>query len=247
MSVDRPRVMVGATGAYPEPPAAEGGDAAAADELLVLCDAHGRPLDSGVTCAPRAIVHRDGLWHRSFHCWVVRAGPRGPELLLQRRALTKDFWPGAWDVSAAGHYRAGEGLAGGLRELAEELGLTVPIAALVWLGRHKEVVRYAGDRREREYQDVYLVRCDRPLSAYAPDAREVTGLALVPPAALVALARGARRRVRTLGWVAGPQGWAAAPVVITRATLVPRAGRYYERVARAAWRLLHTGAPPLLA
>src|SRR5436190_247032 len=83
-----------------------------AAEPLALCDARGRPLAGG---EPRGAVHRDGTWHRSFHCWVVRAGPRGPELVLQRRAASKDTWPGAWDVSAAGHYRMGEGLEGGLR------------------------------------------------------------------------------------------------------------------------------------
>src|SRR5438270_259052 len=102
-------------------------DGAAAAELLAVCDARGRPSDGG---GPRGAVHRDGTWHRSFHCWVVRAGRRGPDLVLQRRARDKETWPGAWDVSAAGHYRVGEGLEGGLREVAEELGLVVPTDAL---------------------------------------------------------------------------------------------------------------------
>src|SRR5712692_760392 len=84
-------------------------DGVDASELLALCDALGRP---SARSGPRGAVHRDGTWHRSFHCWVVRSGARGPELVLQRRAASKDTWPGAWDVSAAGHYRVGEGLEG---------------------------------------------------------------------------------------------------------------------------------------
>jgi isopentenyldiphosphate isomerase len=183
-------------------------------------------------------VHRGGLWHRSFHCWVVRAGLRGPELVLQRRALTKDTWPGAWDVSAAGHYRPGEGVEGGLREVEEELGVRLGATELLWLERHREVLRYASGLRDREYQDVYLVRRDEPLSVYAPDTDEVTGLVALPVGTVVALARGRVRRARAMGWVEREAGWGPAPVALTRGMLVTRAGSYYERVARAAARLV---------
>jgi isopentenyldiphosphate isomerase len=205
--------------------------AGSADELLAICEASGRPLPDG---RPRGQVHRDGLWHRSFHCWIVRAGARGPELVLQRRAATKDTHPGAWDVSAAGHYRPGEGVNGGLRELQEELGLVAPPSALVWLERHREVLRYPDGLRDREYQDVYLLRCDQPLSAYQPDGEEVDGVAAVSAATLVALARGAVRHARVAARLLGTVGWQESAVVLSRAALVPRAGRYYERVARAA-------------
>src|SRR5919202_2758852 len=132
-----------------EPAAAELSVPDVATELLATCDVRGRPLANG---QPRGLVHREGAWHRSFHCWVVRAGQRGAELLLQRRALGKDTHPGHWDVSAAGHYRPGEGLEGGLREVAEELGLAVPESALVWLERHREVLLYPDGLRDREYQ-----------------------------------------------------------------------------------------------
>jgi isopentenyldiphosphate isomerase len=205
------------------------------DELVAVCDARGRPLAEG---RPRGQVHRDGVWHRSFHCWVVRAAPREPALVLQRRSPTKQTWPGAWDVSAAGHFRPDEGLTGGLREIAEELGLTVAASELVALKRHREVLRYPTGLRDREYQEVYLVRRDEPLSAYRPDPREVTGLVVLPARGIVALARGALPRLVGRGWLLGAGGWSEQPVRLTRATLVPRAGRYYERVARAADRLL---------
>ncbi|HLH26453.1 MAG TPA: NUDIX domain-containing protein [Chloroflexota bacterium] len=215
-------------------------DLAPADELLAVCDECGRPLPAG---RPRGLVHREGLWHRSFHCWIVRAGRRGAELILQRRARTKDTHPGAWDVSAAGHYRPGESVAGGLRELAEELGIVAPAEALVWLERHREIIRYPDGLRDREYQDVYLLRCDQPLDAYRPDPAEVDGVAALPAATLAALARGAVRHARTRGWLLGAAGWREDPVVLARGTLVPRSGRYYERVARAAARLLARSAP----
>lgn len=43
---------------------------------------------------------------------------------MQKRAMSKDSFPGKYDTSSAGHIQAGdEPLASGLRELAEELGI----------------------------------------------------------------------------------------------------------------------------
>ena len=56
-------------------------------------------------------------------------------LVLQRRSEAKDTWPGLWDVSVGGHYAAGEGLEGGLREIEEELGLEVREEQLVQAGK----------------------------------------------------------------------------------------------------------------
>src|SRR5436189_261499 len=88
---------------------------------------------------------------------IVPGRSGGAALVLQRRAPTKQTGPGAWDVSAAGHFRPDEGLAGGLREIAEELGLTVAPSELVALEPHREILRYPTGLRDREYQDVYLV------------------------------------------------------------------------------------------
>jgi 8-oxo-dGTP pyrophosphatase MutT (NUDIX family) len=159
-------------------------------------------------------------------------------LVLQRRSPSKATWPGAWDVSAAGHYRPDEGLAGGLREIEEELGLRVLATELVPLERHREVLRYPTGLRDREYQDVYLVRRDAPLSDYRPDPRGVTGLVALPALAVAALARGDVPHLLGRGWVFGPDGWSEQPVRVPRARLVTRVGRYFERVARAAARLV---------
>ena len=92
--------------------------------------------------------------------------------------------------------------------------------------------------RDREYQDVFLVRRDGPLSDYRPDPREVIGLVALPAPAIVVLARGDVPRLLGRGWVLGPDGWSEQPVRVSRARLVTRVGRYYERVARAAARLV---------
>ena len=75
---------------------------------------------------PRRQVHREGHKHRAIHVLVFNA--RG-QLFLQKRSMTKDAFPGAWDSSASGHLDSGEDYdACAVRELREELGLAMAAA-----------------------------------------------------------------------------------------------------------------------
>ncbi len=68
----------------------------------------------------RREVHRQGLRHRAVH--VLLFNKRG-EVFLQKRSMSKDTFPGAWDSSASGHLDCGEDYdACAIRELKEELG-----------------------------------------------------------------------------------------------------------------------------
>jgi isopentenyl-diphosphate delta-isomerase len=72
---------------------------------------------------PRPQVHREGHKHRAVHVLVFNA--RG-DVFLQKRSMTKDTFPGAWDSSASGHVDSGEEYdACAVRELREELGLAI--------------------------------------------------------------------------------------------------------------------------
>lgn len=155
------------------------------DELFEVLDDRGRP--TGET-KPRGAVHRDGDWHGALHIWVAGVGLDGaPFVLLQRRSLTKDTFPGALDVAVGGHFRAGERLVECLRESEEEIGLAVTAEQLMYLGR-----RYtcALGGLDREVQDVYAVRSDLPLGAYRLHAEEVAAVARVPVDAALRLFRG---------------------------------------------------------
>lgn len=88
-------------------------------ELVEYVDDLDRPL--GVM--PLSEVHRQSLSHRSV---LVLLYDRTGKVYLQKRAATKQFYPGRYDVSASGHVRAGESrLDAAVRELDEELGIPV--------------------------------------------------------------------------------------------------------------------------
>ena len=199
-------------------------------ELLEVFDALGQPTGRA---KPRAAVHLDGDWHQAFHCWIVR--PKRGEIVLQRRSLAKDTFAGAWDAAAAGHWRFGESPEQAAREIAEELGLAVDFAALRYRGRERLARRFPNGLIDREFHQVYVLACERPLLEYRPDPREVIGLGAFSARALLELAAGRRAELAAAEAVSvGPDGaLEAAHVVITRAALVPYSSARLRRLLQS--------------
>lgn len=145
----------------------------AEDEILDIFDSEGKPLGT----ASRRDVHQRGLWHRSFHCWILLLSTTGEKhIVFQRRGPFKKDWPSYLDISAAGHYVTGEGEEGGVRELAEELGIKVPPEQLQKQGiRTIDELLYNGTIN-REFQDIYFLRYQIDLSDYVLRYPEVAGV-----------------------------------------------------------------------
>lgn len=87
------------------------------DEMLVLCDDHGKPLAT----KPKADVHsNDTPLHLAFSIFIFNS--RG-EILLQQRAFSKQTWPGVWSNSCCGHQMLYEQpIDGARRRMKFELG-----------------------------------------------------------------------------------------------------------------------------
>ena len=74
-------------------------------------------------------AHEEGDFHRTAHVWIVNDKN---ELLLQKRSANKKSHPNCWDISGAGHIKAGESVIdGAIRELKEELGIQLEEAVNV--------------------------------------------------------------------------------------------------------------------
>ena len=210
------------------------------DELLEVFDAAGRPTGRA---RARAAIHIDGDWHRAFHCWVVRGVD---EIVMQRRALTKDTFPGLWDASAAGHWRFGETAEQAAREIAEELGLEVPFSALRFCGRERLARRFPErGLMDREHHQVYVLRREGPLVEYRPEPREVIGLAAFHAGDLIDLFRGRRGRVEATESVElGTSGaFEPAQVLAERDEFVPYSAARIQRLLGCAQAVDRINAP----
>ncbi len=204
-------------------------------ELFDVYRADGEPTGR---VKPRAEVHRDGDWHRAVHVWVAgQDDETGPFLLMQRRSLAKDTWPGVLDATVGGHYRAGESLTETLRETEEEIGVAVTMAELLPLG-----VRVCANEvpelgiYDRELQDVFLLLEDRPLRDYRPHPVELAELIRIPLAPLIDLQRGQPEPIVVERIAPGDTNASQATIAIS--DFVPTVDRYVLRVAIAVDRVL---------
>ncbi len=128
-------------------------------EYLDICDESGQPTGEVVA---REIAHRDGILHRTAHVWVVRKEGGKPEILLQKRSMEKESFPGKYDTSSAGHIPAGsEPLPSALRELQEELGISASPDQLTFAGHFRiryEKIFFGKPFRDNEVTWVYVYR-----------------------------------------------------------------------------------------
>jgi isopentenyldiphosphate isomerase len=163
------RAMTTANATVDQKPAGVGDQ----DEVIDIYDAGGNSRGQASSKA----AHATGLWHRSFHCWIISRDPAGDhKVLLQRRGPFTRSFPNLFDMSVAGHYQAGEGIEGGIRECREELGIEVAPHQLRQVARRIiDETLYSGTIN-REFQDIYLLELDDPIDSYAIGYPEVSAL-----------------------------------------------------------------------
>lgn len=182
----------------------------------------------------REAVHRDGDWHRVFHCWVIGRDSLGRDcIVVQRRAAAKDTFPELLDVSAAGHYQAGETIHDGIREVQEELGIPVDFSQLVPVGLKIHVARYGG-KIDCEFSDVFFFVTDCSLNRFSYQRDEVAGLASLMLDEAIELMAGERDSIE-----AEAVGLDSNVIVLRATDFVPRIDHYVLRVLLTARRCLN--------
>jgi isopentenyldiphosphate isomerase len=184
----------------------------------------------------RSDVHRDGDWHRSVHVWVACESTDGRFLLIQRRSFQKDTWPGRLDATVGGHYRHGETLAETLREVEEEIGVPVVEEDLRRLGIRIGASEEEPGVLDREIQDLFLLRDDRPLVEYSPNPDELDMLVRVPIEDLLALFSQEVDDIQAE--CVRPGERETSIITVIRDDFIPTIDNYYYRVAIAADRIL---------
>ena len=138
------------------------------EEYIDIWNSDGQP--TGQSCL-KDEAHQNGWFHPTVHVWFYTTSPA---LLLQKRSLTKDTFPGFWDVSVAGHVCAGESiLDGAIREVKEEIGLDINASDLKPLDIRKNTNRFDNGIIDCEFQHVFLVQLETNISKLCIQKSEV--------------------------------------------------------------------------
>ena len=114
--------------------------------------------ENGTFCGlqSRQYVHDNGILHPTVQCWIIN---KNGDVLIQRRAATKDHSAGKWDVSFGGHCTEVSNannilVSNVIKEGKEELGLDINPQYIIKLGE----VRYTSQKgKNREIIGVFLI------------------------------------------------------------------------------------------
>lgn len=123
-----------------------------ADDIFDIVDMS----DGVVGNAPRSVVHAKGLLHRASHVLMFKEAGASREILLQKRSMSKDLYPGIYTTSCSGHVDSGEDYdTAAVREMREETGLSVDISRLEKIGKISPCAETGN-----EFTFVYEMECD---------------------------------------------------------------------------------------
>ena len=146
-------------------------------EIFDIVDEYGNPTKETVE---RSVAHANGIRHRTAHIWIARKVMGKWQVLLQKRALTKDSFPGRYDTSSAGHIQSGdEPLESAMRELQEELGIVALPEQLKFIGTFR--IQYEKEFHDKLFKDneiafVYLYLEEVDLDKIVVQKEELEGV-----------------------------------------------------------------------
>jgi isopentenyldiphosphate isomerase len=143
------------------------------EEYVAIWNPEGQP--TGKSCL-KDEAHQKGWFHPTVHVWFYTTSP---SLLLQKRSLSKQTFPGLWDVSVAGHVSYEESiLEGALREVKEEIGLDIQAQDLHQIDIRKNINRFENGITDCEFQHVFLVKLEKGVSQLCLQETEVDDIRL---------------------------------------------------------------------
>ncbi len=162
-------------------------------EFLDIYDENGNHI--GVE--DRNIVHQDGLWHKTIHCWIVKDKNH---ILFQKRSSKLLDNPNKLYTTSSGHVQVGETLHDAfVREVSEELGISVSKPQKLFEQVYKTdfMRKDNSEYHDRAFCNVFFAFCDLPLTEYRLQEEELDGIVEVDIREVLALFKGEVEKINS--------------------------------------------------
>lgn len=181
--------------------------------------------------ATRAEVHKIGYWHQTFHCWFLEKDTES--ILFQRRHKSKKDYPSQLDITVAGHLTAGEGPMHGLREIQEEVGISVQEDELTSLGIYQGAI-IVGDMIDKEFCHLYFYENNHPLNTFTLQDDEVESIVRIPLKDLIELFSDHVDEITSEEFYIENGEVRKSLIVLSRADFVSHEKQYYSLICNKA-------------
>lgn len=122
---------------------------------------------------------KDEDWIGTFNLWIVKRRPV-PSIIYQIRSDDSSWAPGKLDVTAGGHYVAGEEVVDGLREVIEELGKNYNSGDLTYIGKKINVSPDINGNMRHNVVDIAFIEDNNDLNTYILEKNEVFAICECP-------------------------------------------------------------------
>lgn len=189
----------------------------------------------GVTT--RKEVHENGLWHQTFHGWILRTENGRKYVVFQLRSTKKESFPGLLDITASGHLLSNETKEDGFRELTEELGLNISSQPTHYLGIRKTIGESIY-KKNREFSHVYLIRDNTPIFNYKLQKEEVGGIVEIAVEDGLKLFSGTAKSVEARGFRIKKDNSKVYEIInVTTNNFIKRIDDYYYNIFNMAQRM----------
>ncbi|MDR1694235.1 MAG: NUDIX domain-containing protein [Lactobacillaceae bacterium] len=198
-----------------------------ADELIDIFDSEMNFLGT----AMKSQAHHEGLWHKAFHCWIVKPSKDGKHIVwLQLRGKDKDLYPNMLDISSAGHLAAGETAKQGIREIEEEIGLKVEPEKLVKLFTNIQNIMVE-NMINKEFNPTYVLKTDAKLENLKMQPEEVDGVYEAVIQDLLELVSGRKKHAKINGLYRNDDNsYKKEEKDITTGDMAPHGEKYYTKI-----------------
>lgn len=105
----------------------------------------------------KELAHKLGLWHEVFNAIFVNKERNTIIFQIKNCRHNGIYDEDKIEITVGGHYKAGEKIEDGIREIEEETGKIIDFKELIYLGERQISLKINDNYKVREFQKMFIV------------------------------------------------------------------------------------------